>query len=162
MVREKKIYQMAEQITTADRFAILANAEDFKKHKHAWKVWRVLKEFNCTVYPVAQNLDRFKGSKVYPDLPALRDKIDVVIPCLFPELLPALIEDTLVAGARKIWFQNQTWTVEILEQCQSAGITAITGCVLLHKSYNLPWGYLNPCYWHGLRSAKVPARKKYK
>lgn len=160
MVREKKIYQMAEDITTADRFAVLANAEKFKKHKHAWKVWRVLKEFNCTVYPVAQNLDRFEGSKVYPDLPALLDKIDVVIPCLFPELLTTLVQDALTAGVKKIWFQNQTWTAEILEQCQSAGITAITGCVLLHKSYNLPLGYLNPCYWHGLRSSKVPGRKK--
>lgn len=162
MAREKKIYQLAEDINTADRFAVLANAEKFKKHKHAWKVWRVLKEFDCTVYPVAQNLDRLEGSKVFPELLVLKDKIDVVIPCLFPELLDTLVQDTVAAGAKKIWFQNQTWTPEIHDQCQSEGIIEIKGCVLLHKTHNLPLGYLNPCYWHGLRSAKVPERNGYK
>jgi predicted CoA-binding protein len=160
VVREKKIYQMAEDITTADHFAVLANAEKFKKHKHAWKVWRALKEFDCTVYPVAPNLDRLEGSKVYPGLLALKDKIDVIIPCLFPEMLTTMVQDTVVAGAKKIWFQNQTWTPELHEQCQSGGIMVIKGCVLVHKIYKTPLGYLNPCYWHGLTSAKVPGRKK--
>lgn len=161
MAREKKIYQMADDITTADRFAVLANAEKFKKHKHAWKVWRILKQFDCTVYPVAPNLDRIEGSKVFPDLLALKDKIDVVIPCLFPEMLGVMVRDTAAAGAKKIWFQNQTWTEEFHEQCQSEGIMEIKGCVLVHKIYKAPLGYLNPCYWHGLRSAKVPLRKKF-
>lgn len=160
MVREKKIYLLAEEMTTADRYAVLANAEKFKRHKHAWKVWQVLKEFNCTVYPVAQNLARIAGSKVYPDLLALKDKIDVVVPCLPPEQLDTLLPETLAAGATKIWFQNQTWTTEFHDLCQSEGIIDIRGCVLLHKNYSLPFGYMNPCYWHGLRSPKVPVRKR--
>lgn len=160
MVKEKKIYQLAEKMTTADRFAVVGSAEKFLKHNHAWKVWRVLKEFNCTVFPVAQNLARLEGSKVYPDLISLQDKIDVVIPCLLPEQLSTLLPETLAAGARKIWFQVQTWTPEIHDQCQLEGIIDIKGCVLLHKNYSLPFGYFNPCYWHGLRKTKVPRRKK--
>lgn len=160
MVREKKIYQFVEDMTTADRYAVLGNVEKFSKHKHAWKVWRVLKEFNCTVYPVAQNLARIEGSKVYPDLLSLQDKVDVVIPCLPPEQLSTLLPDTLAAGAKKIWFQTQTWTTELHDLCQSEGIMDIKGCVMLHKNYSLPIGYMNPCYWHGLRSEKVPGRKR--
>ncbi|MDD2234756.1 MAG: CoA-binding protein [Desulfitobacteriaceae bacterium] len=161
MAREKEIFQMVDDIITADRFAVLANAEKFKRHRHAWKVWRLLKQFDCTVYPVAPKLDRLEGSKVYSDLLVLKDKIDVVIPCLFPEMLAAMVRDAAEAGAKKIWFQNQTWTEEFHEQCESAGIMEVKGCVLVHKIYKPPLSYLNPCYWHGLRSAKVSVRKKF-
>ena len=160
MVREKKIYPLAEGLTTADTYAVLGDVEKFQKHRHAWKVWRVLKEFRCVAYPVARDLKRIDGSKVYLNLAELKDKVTVVVPCLLPEKLRSLVSDAASAGASKIWFQEQTWTREFQQECDSAGIVAIRGCVLRHKVYPIiGMRYFNPCYWHGLRDAKVPSKR---
>jgi len=160
MVREKKIYTLAEGLTTADRYAVLGDAEKFRKHKHAWKVWRAFKEFGCVVYPVAEDLKRIDGSKVYLNLAELKDKVTVVVPCLLPGKLRTLVSDAASAGASRIWFQEQTWTPEFQQECEGIGMTVIRGCALRHKVYpSLSMRYLNPCYWHGLRAAKVPSKR---
>lgn len=160
MVREKTIYPMLEGLTTAETYAVIGDAQKFSKHKHAWKVWRTLKEFGCVVYPVADNLKRVDGSKVYPSLAELKDKVAVVVPCLLPEHLDTLVQDTLSAGAGTIWFQEQTWTPQLHQQCEEKGIQVIKGCVLRHKDYpRFSLRYLNPCYWHGLKSLKVPSKR---
>lgn len=160
MVREKKIYPLAEGLTTADTYAVLGDAYKFQKHKHAWKVWRVLKEFGCVVYPVAEELQRIEGSKVYQNVGQLKDKVTVVIPCLFPDRLTSLVSDVAAAGINTIWFQEQTWTEELQQECDSAGIVVVRGCVLRHKDYPaVSFRYFNPCYWHGLRAAKVPLKR---
>lgn len=160
MMRGKTIYPMAEGVTTADTYAVWGDANKFQKHKHAWKVWRVLKEFGCVVYPVAGGIQRIDGSKVYPNLEPLKDKVTVVIPCLLPEKLTCLVADASAAGIQTIWFQQQTWSGKLEQECESAGIKAIRGCVLRHKDYP-PFSlrYFNPCYWHGLRDAKVPLKR---
>ncbi|ODA39224.1 CoA-binding protein [Desulfosporosinus sp. BG] len=160
MVREKKIYPLAEGLTTADTYAVLGNVEKFQKHKHAWKVWRALKDFGCVAYPVAEDLKRIDGSKVYPNLTELKDKVTVVVPCLLPEQLGSLVSDAASAGVKGIWFQEQTWTQELQQECDSAEVAVIRGCVLRHKVYPvIGMHYLNPCYWHGFRDAKVPAKR---
>ncbi len=160
MVREKKIFPLAEGVTTADTFAVIGDIGKFQKHKHAWKAWRALKEFGCVVYPVAEDLKRIDGSKVYPNLAQLTDKVTVVVPCLLPEKLKALVSDVASSGVSKIWFQEQTWTLEFQQECDRAGIEVIRGCVLRHKSH-LPMRFLNPCYWHGLKDAKAPSKRWY-
>lgn len=161
MAREKKYYPLAEGLTTQDTYAVLGDPEKFKKNKHAWKAWRALKEFGCVVYPVSGEIQRIDGSKVYPSLAALTDKVTVVVPCLLPEKLESLVSDAVSAGAKKIWFQEQTWTPELQQECESAGIEVTRGCVLRHRAYpsKISLRYLSPCYWHGLKDAKVPAKR---
>ena len=160
MVREKKNYPLTKGLTTVDTYAVLGDAQKFQNHKHAWKVWRALKEFGCVVFPVAENLNRLDGNKVYSNLAQLKDKVTVVVPCLLPEKLKSLVSDSVSAGASRIWFQEQTWTQEFQQECDSAGIEVVRGCVLRHKVYPIIGvHYFNPCYWHGLRDAKVPAKR---
>lgn len=159
MVREKKIYPLAEGLTTQDTYAVLGDAQKFQKHKHAWKAWRALKEYGCVVYPVAEEINRIDGSKVYANLELLKDKVTVLVPCLLPDRLKSLVSDATSAGARSIWFQEQTWTQEFQQDCDGAGIEVIRGCVLRHAVNPLvSMRYLNPCYWHGLRDVKVPSK----
>lgn len=160
MAREKKIYTLAEGLDTADTFAVLGDGEKFQKHKHAWKVWRALKGFGCAAYPVAEDLKRIDGSKVYRNLEELKDKVTVVVPCLPPEKLSTLVTETVSAQIPKIWFQEQTWTQEFQQACNSVGIVVFRGCVLRHKIYpKISLRYLNPCYWHGFKDVKVPEKR---
>jgi len=160
MMREKKIYPLAEGLTTLDTYAILGDTLKFKKHKHAWKVWRALKEFGCVVYPVAEGVKRFDGNKVYSNLSELQDKVTVVVPCLLPDRLEFLVAEAASAGASKIWFQEQTWTQKFQQECENAGLEVIRGCVLRHVVHApISIRYFKPCYWHGLRDVKVPAKR---
>lgn len=161
MAREKKIHPLAEGLSTQDTFAVIGDREKFKKHKHAWKAWRALKDYGCTVYPVADGLGRLEGSKVYSNLTELTDKVTVAVPCLLPEKLKSLVPDAVTAGCSKIWFQEQTWSKELQQECDAAGLEVIRGCVLRHKVYpsKISLRYLSPCYWHGLRDVKVPVKR---
>lgn len=159
-MREKKIYTIAGDMNTAQCYAVIGDADRFNKHKHAWKTWRTLKEFGCIVFPVAEGITRLEGSKVYPNLAALQDKVQVVVSCLRAERLPNLISEVQECGAKVVWFQEQNWTQEYQEQADALGIQVVRGCILKHKVYTRPFAFLNPCYWHGIKSAKVP-KKKY-
>ncbi|HZK54469.1 MAG TPA: CoA-binding protein [Desulfosporosinus sp.] len=160
MAREKKIYPLAEGLTTADTFAVLGDEQKFQKHKHAWKVWRALKDFGCVVYPVSEDSKRVDGTKVYPNLAELAGKVTVVVPCLLPEKIKSFVSDAAAAGVSKIWFQELTWSEEFQQECDDAGIMVVRGCALRHKAYPIVGvHYFNPCYWHGLRAPKVTAKR---
>lgn len=158
-MREKKVYPLLGDVTTAQRFAVIGNEDRFLKHRHAWKAWKTLEEFGCMVYPVAADLKRLEGSKVFPDLATLQDKVDVVVPCLRAEFISDIVTQAKDCGAKTIWFQERNWTAEFQEQADAAGIEVVRGCILKHKVYTKPFGFLNPCYWHGFKSPKVPKRK---
>ncbi len=158
-MREKKVHALAGETTTAHRYAVVGNADRFLKHKHAYKVWRTLKQFGCVVHPVAEDLQRLEGFKVYAGLAALQDKVDVVVPCLKSESIPNIISQAQECGAQFVWFQEHNWTEEFQEQADAAGIQVIRGCLLKHKIYPKPFAYLHPCYWHGLKSPKAPKRR---
>ncbi|MHB1652229.1 MAG: CoA-binding protein [Desulfitobacteriaceae bacterium] len=158
-MREKVIYPFSEDLHTGLSYAVLGNAEKFVKHKHAWKVWRALKEFGCTVYPVAKDLPRWAEAKVFSDLSLLTGKVNVVVSCLRPEEVPSLVEEAQAAKVELIWFQEQTWSPLFQEQCEGTSIKTLRGCVLRHKKYRKPLSYFHPCYWHGLRDLKVPRKR---
>ncbi len=154
----KKKYIITDGIDTSMSYAIYTYPDRLLKHKHAWKVWRTLRDFGCKVYVVAPNLSTFEGSKVYSDWTSLKGKVDVIIPCLRPPLLDDIVETAEYVEAKYIWFQEQNWTPEFDSQCKEKGIGVIRGCVLKHKYYKKPFALFNPCYWHGCKENKVPSK----
>ena len=154
----KKIYPLTDPLTTEMRFAIVGNADKFRKKKHAWKVWKTLKSFRCVVYPIAPGMDRLEGSKVYDHLSALKSKVDVAVVCLLPEESSNLIAEAVEAEVQYLWFQEQTYNEDLIRECAEKGIEVIKGCVLQHKNYTLPFGVFHPCYWHGKGSNKVKCK----
>ncbi|MFA6808533.1 MAG: CoA-binding protein [Eubacteriales bacterium] len=158
MKNRKNVYCLTDGLMTNMNYAVYGNKDRFQNHKHAWKVWKTLKEFGCKVYPVAKGLSRLEGSKVYSELAELQGKVDAVVLCLMPEYLTNVVKESYEAGAKYIWFQEKNWTKELQEECELIGLTVVRGCVLKHKTYKKPFAYLNPCYWHGWKNEKVPER----
>lgn len=159
MSNEEQVYPLSGGLNTACRFAVLGDAGRLKKHKHVWKVWRTLGEFGCRVYLVIPGLSRWEGGKIYPELSALTGKVDVVVNCLFPGEMPDLVAQVKACGCTAIWFQEQTWSKELQLQCDEEGIKTVRGCLLRHKRVSKPFGFFNPCYWHGLYEEKVPLKQ---
>lgn len=154
----RKKYPIKDDLDTGMSFAVYALPDRLEKHKHAWKVWRTLRDFGCRVYVVAPGLQLFEGSKIYQDWEGLKGRIDVIIPCLRAPLIEDIADNAVAAGAKYIWFQEQNWTPELDEKCKENGIEVIRGCVLKHKYFKKPLGLLSPCYWHGWKENKVPGK----
>ena len=157
-MRKTKVYPITEGLTTGMSYAILAKADRFQKHRHAWKAWQALKDFGCRTFLVAPDLPRFEGHKVYPSLAELKDKVDVVVPCLRTEFLEGLVDQCAEIHAQYIWFQENNWTPELQEECDEKEINVVKGCILKHKIYAKPFAFLHPCYWHGRKENKVPEK----
>jgi len=146
MKKQKKYdYDITDDIKTNMTFAVYASSDRFIKHRHAWKVWRTLREFGCKVYIVAENLRVFEGHRVYPDLKSLAGKIDVVVPCLRKEYLQNIVKDSAEAGAKYIWFQENNSDPQLIKECEEMGIKVHKGCVLKYKLYKKPFAFLNSC-----------------
>jgi predicted CoA-binding protein len=147
---------LREDLTIQHRYAVIGSEKAFRGHQHAWKAWKVFKEFGCTVYPVAAKMKQRLGpDKVYADLTELQGKIDVAAPCLPAAELADLVPAAQAAGCTHIWFQEDSWSPELQAQCEEAGIKAVRGCVLLHKVFVKPLAFFHPCYWHGWRERKI-------
>jgi len=165
--KKEKSFKINDMLDTDMRYVVLANSDRLVKHKHAWKVWHTLKDFGCKVFVVAPELTRFEGSIIYPDLDSLKDKVDVIVPCLRADYITDIVTKASQIGAKFIWFQEQNWTPDFEVQCQAEKIGVVRGCVLKHKIYRKPLAYFNPCYWHGWKENKVPdkyqrLKKRYK
>lgn len=158
--RTIKRYKITDKLDTGMSYAVLANEDRLRKHRHAWKVWKTLRDFGCKVYVVAPELNTFEGSKIYSELSSLKGKVDVVVPCLREEYLKDLVADSAAVEAKYIWFQEKNWTPEFSAQCEERGIEVVRGCVLKHKVYYKPLAWFNPCYWHGWKERKVESRYK--
>lgn len=154
----KQEYELLEGINTNMSFAVVGNKEKFLKHRHAWKAWRMFKEFRCKVYPVAGDLARIEGSKVYSSLEELQGMVDVVVLCVHLDIEPGIADKAAQIGASYIWFQEKNWTEEIDIRCRENGLIVVRGCVLKHKVFQKPFAYLNPCFWHGIGQPKMPSR----
>jgi len=154
----RKRYPIKDDIDTGMSFVVYALPDRFQKHKHAWKVWRLLRDVGCKVYIVAPGLKLFEGSKVYSQWDDLKEKVDVIIPCLRASLIEDIADIAAEVQAKYIWFQEQNWTEELDEKCKEKGIQIIRGCVLKHKYRKKPWALFSPCYWHGWKESKVPSK----
>ncbi|NLL53002.1 MAG: CoA-binding protein [Peptococcaceae bacterium] len=151
-----RAYPLKDGLNTGMSYAILAKADRLQKRRHAWKAWQTLKDFGCKTYLVAPDMERWAGTKVFPDLASLQNKIDVVVPCLRNEYLEDLVPTCESINAKYIWFQENNGSPEMEEQCREKGIRVVKGCVLKHKQFKKPLAYFNPCYWHGRKENKVP------
>ncbi|UWG98766.1 CoA-binding protein [Dehalobacter sp. DCM] len=158
MKDKKKIFELAGNLNTAMSYAVIGLPDRFLKHRHAWQAAHVLKDFGCRVFLVSPQLKIFEGSRVYPDLAALKGKVDVIVPCLRPHLIKDIVQDTVDCEAKYIWFQEQNWTPDFEAACQENNIGVVRGCILKHKLFSKPLAFLNPCYWHGRNEKKVPGK----
>ncbi|MDR2736285.1 MAG: CoA-binding protein [Gracilibacteraceae bacterium] len=167
-----KTYVLHESVDSSMGFAVVGNVEKFARNKHVRKCWRFCQEHQLKAFLVL--LDYTKDSKtvgrpltgpssaraklparVFSRLGDLPEKIDVVIPCLMPRHIPAIVEESAIAGAHTIWFQEKNWTPEFQEQAEGKGLSVVRGCVLKHKIYYGVAKFLSPCYWHGLNCTKA-------
>lgn len=90
------------------------------------EVWTYLKNASdYELYLVNPTVSEIEGTPVYPtlaDLPVVPDLVDVF---RRREHLPAVLTDTVAAGAKVLWLQLGLWDEQVARDGEAAGLQVV-------------------------------------
>lgn len=96
------------------------------------KIYKKLMRFGYEVYAVNPVYETIDGDKCYPSLDAIPVKVDCVNVVVNPEKAIETLRSAMALGIKNIWFQPGTFTPEIVEMSETAGLnTVYLNCVLV-------------------------------
>lgn len=96
------------------------------------KIYKKLKRFGYEVYPVNPMYKTVDGDVCYENLSALPKKVDCIDVVVSPDRSKVVLAEAIELGLENIWFQPGTFTPEIVEASEVAGLnTVYLNCVLV-------------------------------
>jgi Predicted CoA-binding protein len=96
------------------------------------KIYKKLKKFGYEVYPVNPMYQEIDGDICYSSLSDLPVKVDCVDVVVSPERAMETLKEVMELKIKNIWFQPGTFTPEIVETSEVAGVnTVYLNCVLV-------------------------------
>lgn len=100
--------------------------------KFGYKIFKKLKKFGYEVYPVNPGYSDIEGETCYKDLASIPVKVDCVDVVVAPERAKNTLEEAINLKIDNIWFQPGTFTPELIDQAEVAGLnTVYYNCVLV-------------------------------
>ncbi len=82
------------------------------------------------VHPQAQEIG---GEPCFPNLAALRGKIDGVVICVSPGQAGQVLREAVQAGVKNIWLQQGAQSPEVLALARQLGVNPVAGkCILMY------------------------------
>ncbi len=82
------------------------------------------------VHPEAQEIS---GAPCYPNLAALKGKVDGVLVTVPPQKAAPVLRDAAAAGIRNVWLQQGAESADTLAAGRELGLNLVTGkCILMY------------------------------
>lgn len=104
--------------------AIVGVSADPMRPSHG--VWSYLRRASdYELFLVNPTVDEIDGTQVYPslaDLPVAPDMVDVF---RRREHLPAVLSETIAAGAKTLWLQQGLWDDQVARDGEAAGLQVV-------------------------------------
>jgi uncharacterized protein len=106
--------------------------------KESYGVALYLKEQGYRIIPVNPTATEILGEKVYPDLSAIPEKVDVVQVFRKPEDVPPVVEEAIKIGAKVVWMQEGIVNHEAAQKAEEAGLQVVMDACMraTHKRLN--------------------------
>lgn len=96
------------------------------------KIYKKLKRFGYEVYAVNPVYKEVDGDICYPNLAELPVKVECVDVVVNPEKAALVLQEVIELGIENIWFQPGTFTPDIVDKSEKAGVnTVYLNCVLV-------------------------------
>jgi len=93
--------------------------------KESYWIVLYLKEQGYRIIPVNPKATEIFGEKVYPDLSAIPNPVDVVQVFRKPEDVPAVVDEAIKIGAKVVWMQEGIVNEEAAEKARAAGLQVV-------------------------------------
>ena len=92
---------------------------------------RAMQRYGFRIIPVRPAISEGLGEKAYRELSAVPDPIDLVNVFRAGEFIPAIVEECLRLGLKKIWMQEGAVNEEAAERAVAGGMTVVMDrCIL--------------------------------
>lgn len=96
------------------------------------KIYKKLKKYGYEVYAINPAYEKVDGDRCYATLKDLPRKVDCVDIVVSPERAEQALEQVIAFEIENIWFQPGTFTPELIEKSEKAGIdTVYYNCVMV-------------------------------
>ena len=97
---------------------------------------RSMQRYGFRIIPVRPAISEGLGEKAYRELSAVPEPIDLVNVFRAGEFIPAIVDDCLRLGLKKIWMQEGAVNEEAAERAVAGGMTVVMDrCIL--RDYTL-------------------------
>ncbi len=97
------------------------------KDRDSFKVMKFLQELGYKIFPVNPNIHNSSilGQECYPDLSAIKEKIDMVNVFRATEHIPSIANEAIKIKAKIFWTQEGLYSVEAEKIANNAGLKVI-------------------------------------
>ncbi len=99
--------------------------------KFGYKVMKDWQEAGFTVVPINLKETKILGQKVYPNLSAYPEKIDVVVFIVPPPVTLQILPEVVKLGIKKVWFQPGSESDAASQFCQNNGLVESKNACLM-------------------------------
>ena len=98
-----------------------------KPERDSYKVMKFLQEFGYRVFPVNPNIQNIKilGQQCYPDLSAIKERIDMVDVFRATEHIPTIANAAIKIKAKIFWTQEGLYSEEAEIIASNAGLKVV-------------------------------------
>ena len=98
-----------------------------KSDRDSYRVMKFLQDFGYRIFPVNPNIHsaRILGQECYPDLLAIKEKIDMVNVFRAIEHIPGIAKEAIKIKAKIFWTQEGLYSEEAERIANSAGLKVI-------------------------------------
>ena len=130
--------ELKEKMMNSKTWAVVGVTK--KKERYGYKIWKILKEHDYTVYGVSPNYEDLEGDKLYKKVSDIPDKVDVVDMVVSPKIGIDLLEGIKEAGVRYVFFQPGTHDEKIIKKAEELDLEYLIDCVyatLRHGKYEV-------------------------
>jgi uncharacterized protein len=123
--------QQIENFVKCQRMAVVGVSHDSKKFGNT--IYQELKARSYQVYGVNPSLQEIDNEPCYPNLTALKGKIDGVVICLQPAKTAQVLREAADIGLDNIWLQQGAESPEALKAAQDLGLNPVVKkCILMY------------------------------
>lgn len=115
-----KLLEILKSVHTVASVGVSSNPE-----KPSYGIFGYLKDHGYHMIPVNPTATEIHGLKVYADLAAIPDKVDVVQVFRKPEDVPPVVEEAIRIGAKVVWMQEGVVNEAAAQRAEQAGLQVV-------------------------------------
>jgi len=124
---EKKV----EDFTESKRIAIVGVSRSGQKFGNI--AYKELKERGYEVFAVHPEAQEIAGDRCYPNLSALKGRVDGVLISVPPSRGIHVLREAADIGLDRVWVQQQADSPELLAEAEKLGLNVVSGkCILMY------------------------------
>jgi uncharacterized protein len=123
--------QNIQEFIDGKRVALMGASRSGKKFGNS--IYTELKQRGYQVFLVHPQAKEILGEPCYPNLAALRGRVDGVVICLSPSQAGQAVQEAAQAGIKHIWLQQGAESGEVIRLAQELGLDPVAGkCILMY------------------------------